>query len=109
MRTPAILLLLICSFASRGEPLCQGESPIEPDMRIPESYFTQANANAALKELQSIVASDVAYDWGAVPNLQTVVAGYVLRRDAIAAYGFGRETKVAQFCQFLHTQAYWRD
>ncbi len=82
----------------------------EPDMRIPESYFTKENAEAALNKINGIVAGkDTAYEWITVPNMQKIIEGYILKRDSKNASGALAELKVSQFCTFMESSAWWYD
>ncbi len=110
MKSILITLLLIFSSVSFAENLCPVNDTIAASIRIPESYFTKKNAEAAAEKISDIVSGiDIAYEWVTVPNLQKVIRGYTLKRDAEAAEGALVKFKKAQFCKFMAESAWWHD
>ena len=110
MRILIVSLFLILSPSINADRLCATNEKVESDMRIPESYFSKENAEAALKKLQGIVSdSDKNYEWITIPNSLKIIEGYVLRRDALASTGAAMEYKVSAFCTFMETSAWWYD
>ncbi len=102
--------ILIISFSVNAKNICPVNEKIESDMRIPESHFTKENAEAALKKINAIVAgNDEVYEWVTVPNMQRIVEGYILKRDAENATGALAEFEISQFCTFMESSAWWYD
>ncbi|WP_445359862.1 hypothetical protein ACJJIL_12650 [Microbulbifer sp. EKSA005] len=105
---PIILALSVHS--TWAEDLCLVNENVEPDMRMPESYFTKDRAAEASKKTQGIVTgTDKVYEWITVPNSLKLIEGYVLRRDALNSQGTMREYHVSQFCSFMQSEAWWYD
>jgi len=105
-----LILILIASTTARANDLCPVNESRPADIRIPESYFTEENAQNALKELDSIVSgASKSYEWITVPNLQRIIEGYVLRRDALEGIKFNVPSKLDAFCIFMEHSAWWFD
>jgi hypothetical protein len=103
-------MLLTFSTVSIAETLCPISNKINPSIRIAESHFTKENAEAAAQKIGDIVSgTDISYEWVTVPNLQKVIQGYTLKRDAEAAEGALVKFKKAQFCAFMAESAWWYD
>jgi hypothetical protein len=89
--TFAVILLLSVNQVV-ADDLCPINDKIEPDMRIPEAYFTKEKAEEATSKINGIVAgTDKSYEWVTVPNSLKLIEGYILKRDALNAQGAMRE------------------
>ena len=105
-----VICILMTSFSANAKNICPANEKIEPDMRIPESHFTKKNAKAALNKINGIVeGTDEVYEWFTIPNMQRVIEGYILKRDAENAMEASAEFKKSQFCTFMESSAWWYD
>ncbi|MBA6385172.1 hypothetical protein H4J45_18135 [Colwellia sp. BRX10-6] len=104
MKYSIIVIILLIPFSSMAKDLCPTNENIEPDMRIPESHYTQKNAELALNKLQGIISkSDNVYEWMTVPNSMKIIEGYILKKDANKS-----KFNLSQFCTFMKSSV-WHD
>jgi len=105
MKLLLVILALISPLAF-GQDLCANYKP-ERHERYRESMFTKESALVATQYLESYVqARDGGDPWHAF----TVIQGYMLRRDALAATASGSNSwELEQYCEFVTRQGVHRE
>ena len=109
MKVSIIVIFSIISFMTQAKNICPVNKNIAEDMRVPESHYSKANANLALKKLRGVVSGeDKVYEWITVPNAMRTIEGYILKRDALSVKGAMKEYHTSAFCTFMES-SFWYD
>lgn len=104
------ILMIIIPAQATADPICPVNEAIEEDMRIPESYFNQDNAEDALARLEAIIRDGArTKNWTEIPNALKIIEGFILRRNAMEATGSLIDYHESQFCSFMSESAWWFD
>lgn len=111
MKSKVIILALLVSgsiFASEKN-ICPINEDIAEDMRISESKFTKDQAKISSKFLAGVVDGSItSYNTFDVYNAQTLVTGYILRKQALETDGT-EDFRIREFCSFMEQSAWWYD
>ena len=107
-----IICFLWASTSYAGESLCPDFEKKKGVWHIPESAFTQSEANKALNNLKHFTNKGVkGVDFVSIKNDLIIIRGFMYKQ-ALETYEkeFGKKdtSLLKEFCQFLKEEAYTR-
>lgn len=109
-KTTRLIMLLCMPVVGAAADLCPQPPHVEGRRWIAESAITEARANEEMARLQAILAAGPnSADSEAWQSAFVYVQGWLLKRDALDAQRRRSPgASVADFCDFMKTEAYVR-